>query len=98
MGYKLKKEQLLLIAEYVITHKTESEEKLVSGFYDMLMGVLETNKESDSDKDSFDEDNYIYLSSDSEDDKYILSIQKNQTSNKENQEKTEIIKKKKNKK
>jgi len=58
MNYKLKKNILINIAEYVIKNKDVlSDEQLVSNFYDMLMNILNnTSSESDthSDESSYD--------------------------------------------
>jgi hypothetical protein len=58
MNYKLKKNILINIAEYVIKNKDVlSDEQLVSNFYDMLINILnDTSSESDthSDESSYD--------------------------------------------
>ena len=52
MNYKLKKNILINIAEYVIKNKDIlPDEQLVSNFYDMLMNIL-NNSNSDSDSQS----------------------------------------------
>jgi hypothetical protein len=66
MSYKLKKNVLITIAEYLIANKDKlSENELVNNFYEMLMSSLdETKKQSSSDDEYIDD--YIEMSSDDE--------------------------------
>jgi hypothetical protein len=41
MGFKLTKDQLLCIVEYIIKEKNMPEQQLINEFYQMLMTVLE---------------------------------------------------------
>ena len=66
MGYKLKKNTLIVIAEYVIANIDKlSENELINNFYEMLMQGLDENK-NDSKSDNDFSDDYIEISSDDE--------------------------------
>ena len=66
MSYKLKKNILITIAEYVIANKDKlSENELINSFYEMLMHSLDDPKqETNSDNEYIDD--YIEINSDDE--------------------------------
>jgi hypothetical protein len=74
MGYKLKKHELICIAEYVTINKDNkniSDEQLVSNFYEMLMHALDSQKNTDTDSSENPETNCEdYIEIDSDDDTY----------------------------
>jgi hypothetical protein len=66
MSYKLKKNILIIIAEYVIANKDKlSDNELINNFYEMLMNSLdEPKQETNSDNEYIDD--YIEINSDDE--------------------------------
>lgn len=66
MSYKLKKNILITLAEYVIANKDKlSENELINSFYEMLMYSLDDPKqETNSDNEYIDD--YIEINSDDE--------------------------------
>ncbi len=66
MSYKLKKNVLITIAEYIIANKDKlTDNELINNFYEMLMNSIdETKHDSNSDEDFIDD--YIEIKSDDE--------------------------------
>ena len=77
MGYKLRKHELICIAQYVIKHHNDiniSDEQLVSNFYEMLMHALDNNKTTISES-SCDVDSEEYFEIKSDDESYSTNKQ-----------------------
>jgi len=83
MSYKLKKTDLIKIAEYVIQMKETNEDQLISSFYQKLMFALDSNKDQCPDNyDNNDFDNVNYIEINSDDDEMFHS--KTESKNKKN--------------
>ena len=81
MSYKLKKKDLLDIANYVISENNKiSDEQLISSFYEKLMYALDTNKNTYSNNfdnnDYLDNEKYIEINSDDEESYKFNNISK----------------------
>jgi hypothetical protein len=82
MGYKLKKTELICIAEYVIKNQCKREEILVSEFYEMLMYALDSQKENElnyvDNNENNDNEQFIELDSSEDDNNTCITPKKNQ--------------------